>query len=70
MIILALVSVIQTGAIFRYRHRKKIEDSQNPMSYEITLLALRNRVLNVSESTRIHWKLLDRLHLTLILNPS
>ena len=24
MIILALVSVIQTGAIFRYRHRKKL----------------------------------------------
>ena len=33
--ILALVSGIQTGAIFRYRHRKKIDDSQNPMSYEI-----------------------------------
>lgn len=36
MIILALVSVIQTGAIFRYRHSKKIDDSRNPMSYETT----------------------------------
>ena len=36
MIILALVSGIQTGAIFRYRRRKKSDDSQNPMSYEIT----------------------------------
>ena len=36
MIILVLVSGIQTGAIFRYRRRKKSDDSQNPMSYEIT----------------------------------
>ena len=33
---------------------------------KIQWFSLRNRVLNVSESTRIHLKLLDRLHLTLI----
>ena len=37
---------------------------------KIQWFSLRNRVLNVSESTTIHLKLLDRLNLTLILNPS
>ena len=37
---------------------------------KIQWFSLRNRVLNVSESTRIHLKLMDRLHLTLILNQS
>ena len=37
MIILALVSRIQTGAIFRYKRRKKSDESQNPTSYEIML---------------------------------
>ena len=37
---------------------------------KIQWFSLHNRVLNVSESTKIHLKLMDRLHLTLILNPS
>ena len=36
MIILAYVRGIQTGAILRYRRRKKSDDSQNLMSFEIT----------------------------------
>ena len=37
---------------------------------KIQWFSLRNRVLNASESTRMYLKLIDRLHLTLILNPS
>ena len=37
---------------------------------KIQWFSLRNRVLNVSESTKIHLKLMDRSHLTLILNQS
>ena len=37
MIILAYVRGIQTGAILRYRRRKKSDDSQNLMSFEITM---------------------------------
>ena len=37
---------------------------------KIQWFSLRNRVLNVSESTKIHLKLMDRLHLTLTLNQS
>ena len=36
MVILAKVSGKQAGAILRYRRRKKSNDSQNLMSYEIT----------------------------------
>ena len=37
---------------------------------KIQWFSLRNCVLNASESTRMYLKLMDRLHLTLILNPS
>ena len=37
---------------------------------KIQWFSLHNRVLNVYESTKIHLKLMDRLHLTLILNQS
>ena len=35
MVILAEISGVQTGAILRYRRRKKSDDSQILMCYEI-----------------------------------